>query len=192
MQYVLVWVALANMLVGPAFAHPATGDTHSFVAGVIHPLTGIDHTSVMALVGLWGALVGGRAIWAWPLIFVAAMLIGFATAAWGLPIALVEPAIAVSIVVLAFLAAFRVRLPVLFGGAIVGLCALFHGYVHGTEAAPGDPVAYAVGFSASTTSLHSAGIAIGLCIRRLIEKGMGEWRRRLSTATRFISGGGLQ
>ena len=50
------------------------GDTHSFASGVIHPLSGIDHTSVMALVGLWGALVGGRAIWAWPATFIVAML----------------------------------------------------------------------------------------------------------------------
>src|SRR6516164_6433063 len=99
MQSLLVCVALANMLVGPTFARLATSDTHSFVAGVIHPLAAIDHTSVMALVGIWGALVGGRAIWAWPLIFVAAMMIGFATAAWGQQLALVEPAIAASIVV---------------------------------------------------------------------------------------------
>jgi hydrogenase/urease accessory protein HupE len=111
MRSVLVCMALANMLVDPAFAHPTIGDTHSFVAGVIHPLTGIDHTSVMALVGLWGALVGGRAIWAWPLVFVAAMLIGFAAAAWGLQIALVEQAIVASIFVFGFLAAFRLRLP---------------------------------------------------------------------------------
>jgi len=118
------------------------------------------------------------------------MLIGFAAAAWGLQIALVEPAIAASIVVFGFLAAFRVRLPLILGGAIVGLFAVFHGHVHGTEAAPGNPVSYAAGFSASTASLHSAGIAIGLYIRRLLEKAMSEWKRRLSIASR--SGGELQ
>ena len=192
MQSLLVCVALANMLVGPTFAHLATSDTHSFVAGVIHPLAAIDHTSVMALVGIWGALVGGRAIWAWPLIFVAAMMIGFATAAWGQQLALVEPAIAASIVVFGVLSAFRVKLPVIFGGAIVGLFALFHGHVHGTEVAARNLTSYTAGFTVSTASLHCAGIALGLCIRRPVEKIASEWKRRLSTATRMISGGGRQ
>lgn len=192
MRSILICVALANMLVSPAFVHLATADTDSFVAGVIHPLTGIDHISVMALVGIWGALVGGRAIWAWPSIFVAAMLIGFAAAAWGLQLALVEPAIAASIVVFAVLAAFRARLPVILGGAIVGLFALFHGHVHGTEAAASNLTSYAVGFTVSTASLHCAGIAVGLCIRRQVDKIASEWTKRLSTATRLISGGGLQ
>ncbi|MGY8680665.1 HupE/UreJ family protein [Bradyrhizobium sp. UFLA05-153] len=192
MQSLLVCMVLANILMDPASAHLTIGDTHSFVAGIIHPLTGIDHTSVMALVGLWGALVGGRAIWAWPLIFVAAMLIGFAAAAWGLQIALIEPAIAASIVVFGVLVALRVRLPVILGAAIVGLFALFHGHAHGTEAAASNLASYAAGFTVSTASLHSAGIAMGLCIRRLVEKIASEWKRRLSTATRIISGGELQ
>ena len=192
MQSLLVCVALANMLVGPTFAHLATSDTHSFVAGVIHPLAAIDHTSVMALVGIWGALVGGRAIWAWPLIFVAAMVIGFTAAAWGLQLALVEPAIAASIVVFGVLAAFRVRLPVITGGAIVGLFALFHGHAHGTEAGASNLISYTAGFTVSTASLHCAGIAMGLYIRRSVEKIASEWNRRLSTATRLMSGGRLQ
>jgi len=53
MRSILVCVGLAKMLVDPVFAYATTGDTHSFVAGIVHPLSGIDHTAVMALVGLW-------------------------------------------------------------------------------------------------------------------------------------------
>jgi urease accessory protein len=183
-------MTLAAVSASAAFAHPNIGDAGSLAAGFIHPLTGIDHTSVMALVGLWGALVGGRAIWAWPVIFILAMLIGFAAAAWGLQIGIVEPAIAMSIILFGVLTAFRVRLPIILGGAIVGLFAFFHGHVHGTEAA-GNLTSYAAGFTLSTASLHVAGIAISLCIGRLFETIASERKRLGSRAIRIVSGGEL-
>ena len=44
--------------------------------------------------------------------------------------------------------------------------AVFHGYAHGTELAPGtSAIAYSLGFVIATGALHGIGIAIGL-IRR--------------------------
>ncbi|HEX3858188.1 MAG TPA: HupE/UreJ family protein, partial [Pseudolabrys sp.] len=40
----------------PAFAHVGIGSTASFAAGVAHPLSGLDHMTVMIAVGLWAAL----------------------------------------------------------------------------------------------------------------------------------------
>lgn len=191
MRPTLVCMILVAAIAILAQVHPSIGDTHSFAAGVIHPLSGIDHTSVMALVGLWGALVGGRAIWAWPVIFIVAMLSGFAAAAWGLHLGLVEPAIAMSIVLFGLFAALRVRLPFMLGGAVVGLFAFFHGHVHGTEAAGANLAWYAAGFTLSTVSLHLAGIAIGLSIRRSLEKSVSERKKFGIQATRTVSGGEL-
>src|SRR3972149_877291 len=59
-----------------AFAHVGHGATASFSAGLGHPLGGLDHIAVMIAVGLWAALKGGRALWAWPAAFVGVMLVG--------------------------------------------------------------------------------------------------------------------
>ena len=46
--------------------------------------------------------------------------------------------------------------------AIVGAFAVFHGYAHGAELAPGaSAVAYSLGFVVATGLLHGLGILIG-------------------------------
>src|SRR5262249_28605017 len=103
-----------------------TPESASFVSGLAHPLHGADHLVAMLAVGVWGALTGGRAIRLWPIAFMAAMLVGFATGAAGLAVPLVEPAILSSIVVLGLLVAFAAEARLWLGAAIIGLFALFH------------------------------------------------------------------
>ncbi|HEV7607175.1 MAG TPA: HupE/UreJ family protein [Steroidobacteraceae bacterium] len=143
-------------------------DNASLLAGFAHPIGGADHFLVMVAIGIWGALAGGRALWAWPLAFVSTTLVGFTVAMWGLQVPLVEPAIAASIVVLGLLIAFAVRAPVWLGAVIAGLFAFFHGHAHGTEALAAGvaPIAYATGFSLATAALHALGIGAGLLIAR--------------------------
>jgi urease accessory protein len=135
----------------------------SFVSGFAHPLHGADHAVAMVGVGIWGALAGGRSIRLWPIAFVAAMLVGFATAAAGIAVPLVEPVIVLSIVVLGLLVAFASAAPLWLGAAIIGLFAFFHGHVHGNETAAASLAAYATGLAIATGTLHVAGIAI--CLR---------------------------
>jgi urease accessory protein len=159
----LTWIAT---FVSPALAHPGPlSHVHSFADGIFHPLTGADHVLVMASVGLWGAMVGGRAIWVWPATFVAVMLVGFAAALLGLQISFVELAISASIAVLGLLAAVGAKAPVALGAAIVGLFAFFHGYAHGTEATATNFLPYAAGFTFSTAMLLTAGVGLGLFAR---------------------------
>jgi urease accessory protein len=167
MRFVLLCVTLTAMFVSPAFAHPDPGHADSLAGGALHPLIGADHVFVMASVGLWGALVGGRAIWAWPATFIATMLAGFAAARLGLQISFVESAISASIMVLGLLASLRVKAPLVLGAAIVGLFAFFHGHAHGTEVAA-SVIPYTAGFTLSTAVLHGAGVGLGLCTRRLL------------------------
>jgi len=132
----------------------------SFVSGFVHPLHGADHLVALLAVGIWGALVGGRAIRVWPIAFVAAMLAGFESAALGIAVPFVEPAILSSIVVLGLLVAFAAEAPLWLGAAILGLFAFFHGHVHGTEAAAASLSGYAAGLALATGALHAAGIAM--------------------------------
>ena len=120
-----------------------------FLAGLSHPIGGADHILAMVAIGLWGAMAGGRALWAWPAAFVTMVLVGFAAATSGVQTPLVEPAIASSIVVLGLLIALAVRAPVWLGAVIAGLFAFFHGHAHGTEAmaAGGSPLCMRRGFA---------------------------------------------
>ena len=65
-------------IAAPAFAHPGH-DGPGLAGGLLHPLTGMDHLLAMVTIGLFAAMRGGRATWAWPLGFVvAAALVGIA------------------------------------------------------------------------------------------------------------------
>ncbi|WP_214470220.1 HupE/UreJ family protein [Mesorhizobium sp. dw_380] len=147
----------------PAYAHVGIGTTSSFTAGFMHPLSGLDHMTVMIAVGLWAALKGGRAIWAWPAAFVSVMLVGAALGMAHVPVPFVEPGILASVVALGLLVALAVDLPVSTGAAIIGLFALFHGHAHGTEVPENaGGLEYMAGFAIATVLLHAVGIAAGL------------------------------
>jgi urease accessory protein len=115
----------------------------------------------MLAVGVWAAMLGGRAVWAVPSSFVGTMALGFLLAMAGLALPFVEPAILASVVVLGLVVAAAVRLPVAAGALLVGAFALFHGFAHGGEMGAASPAPYLLGFAAATAALHAAGIAIG-------------------------------
>jgi urease accessory protein len=147
----------------PAYAHVGIGTTSSFTAGFMHPLSGLDHMTVMVAVGLWAALKGGKAIWAWPVAFVGVMLGGAVLGMAHVPVPFVEPGILASVVALGLLVALAVDLPVSAGVAIIGLFAIFHGHAHGTEVPENaGGLEYMAGFATATALLHAVGIAAGM------------------------------
>ena len=149
----------------PAYAHVGVGTTSSFTAGFMHPVSGLDHMTVMVAVGLWAALKGGRAIWAWPAAFVGVMLGGAALGMAHVPVPFVEPGILASVVALGLLVALAIDLPFAAGVAIIGLFALFHGHAHGTEVPENaGGLEYMAGFAVATVLLHAVGIAAGLSL----------------------------
>lgn len=160
----------ALLLVLPALAHAHTGagSAHGFLAGVNHPIHGLDHMLAMIAVGLWAAQIGGRALWAVPASFVGVMVLGglAATAGWALP--LVETGILLSVLLLGLLIAFAIRPPVWAGALLVGAFALFHGYAHGAEMPHGaSSLAYAAGFVMVTAALHVAGMGVGMLLKNV-------------------------
>ena len=149
-----------------AFAHPGHPGHDfewDFVAGVQHPLFGLDHLLAMVAVGLWAALLGGRARVIVPLAFVAAMGLGAGLARLGFNSPAVEPMIAASVVALGLLIATGARVGVIPGAAIAALFALFHGAAHATEfGGEGGMTGYALGFLLATALLHGVGLGLGL------------------------------
>jgi urease accessory protein len=152
------------LLTAPAFAHPGLAGHNSFFAGFTHPLLGVDHILVMVAVGLWAAVIGGRALIIVPAAFVGTMVVGYLLSLTGLALPFVEPIILASVVALGLLIAAAVRLPVAAGAALVGLFALFHGYAHGGELGVAAALPFGFGFAIATAFLHVAGIGLGLLL----------------------------
>ena len=158
-----------------ASAHVGVHTGGGFAGGLAHPFLGLDHLLAMLAVGLWAAQQGGRALWAVPAAFVAAMLAGGALAWSGFApsqdgLVSIEGGIAASVLVLGLLIATRQRWSLAYGMALAAAFALFHGYAHGLEM-PGAaaPALYAAGFALATATLHGVGMAGLLAGRRALQ-----------------------
>jgi urease accessory protein len=84
----------------------------------------------------------------------------------GLP--MVEPGIALSVILLGAVVALGWRLPTMVGAALCAAFGIMHGCAHGAELATGQSFAlYGAGFALATVALHGAGIALALAGQRL-------------------------
>lgn len=160
---------LACILVpGLALAHPGHEHTSSFLSGLTHPLTGLDHLLAMLAVGLWAASLGGRALLIVPSMFVLTMILGAAAAMFGASVPFVESGIVLSVILLGGLLVLAKRLPTALAAIIAGAFALFHGVAHGMEMPlSGNGLEYGVGFSLATIALHLVGVGAGQLLHRL-------------------------
>ena len=166
MNRTLLAALLAATATTPAFAQSDLSAMSSLSAGFIHPLMGVDHIMVMIAVGLWGAMAGGRAVWALPVTFVIAMVAGFTFALGGMALPMVEPMILVSVIVLGLMVAFAVRLPLAGSVSLVALLAIFHGHSHGTEVGGASVLMFGLGFAGATAMLHSIGVVFASALTR--------------------------
>jgi len=153
----LLWPAL------PALAHTGALGDHvhpGFMAGLLHPFTGIDHLAAMLAVGVWSALAV-RPVWVAPLAFVALLGAGALGGLAGVAVPGMEPMIAASLLVTGLLIATRAQWPVWAAALVAGLFAFFHGAAHGMELS-GVGVAQALaGMLIGSAALHLTGIGLG-------------------------------
>lgn len=151
-----------------AMAHTGVGDTHGFVHGFLHPVSGVDHIMAMFAVGLLAANWGGRALYFLPMSFLVMMTAGGVLGLNAVELPMVELGISASLIVFGLALAFNISLPVIAGMAIIGFFALFHGHAHGSEMpADASGMDYAAGFLLATAILHASGIGLGLLFPRL-------------------------
>lgn len=159
----LGFLIAALLMACPAFAHSGEGVAGGFVAGFLHPLSGLDHLLAMVAVGIWGAFLGRPLVWMLPVAFPLVMVVGGVLGIAGVALPHVEVGIAASVIVLGLAIATAWRAPVGLAVAIVAVFAIFHGHAHGTELPnAAAPEAYSAGFVISTGLIHVGGIGIGL------------------------------
>jgi urease accessory protein len=156
--------ALLAWLLGPgvAFAHTRGGEAAGLVAGLSHPVSGLDHVLAMVAVGLWGAQLGAPAVWLLPVAFPMVMAFGGTLGLVGVHLPGVEIGIALSAIGLGAAVLFEAKPKLALAAALVGFFAIFHGHAHGTELPDGaNGLLYSIGFVVATGLLHLAGIGIG-------------------------------
>lgn len=136
-----------------ALAHPGHAGTGAqFVAGLVHPLTGLDHVLMIVAVSLWAAQLqpAGRVITAACLgLFVAIGALAPVAPPAG---AGLETAIALTVIGAGILLAASRRWPLWATAGFAALFALIHGFAHGAEG-PAASLAYVPGLVAATTGL---------------------------------------
>ena len=179
----LILAAAAAAAPTLAFAHAGGHEGLGFFAGLAHPVSGLDHMAAMVAVGLWAATVGGRALWAYPAAFVAAMVAGGALGGLGLSLWGVEHVIVGSVILLGALSALAARAPLAAALPLIALFGLAHGAAHGLEGPAGGGLDYTAGFALATAGLHAAGLALGLGLMR-----GGAWAARGAGALAALTG----
>lgn len=143
-----------------ADAHPGHGG--DAMAGIVHPLLGLDHLLAVLAVGVWAAQLGGRAKWLVPASFVSLMALASSIGMAGIALPMVESGIATSVLLLGLLIAFSVNMTPALGASAVGLFAVFHGYAHGVEMPTlATSWQYGFGFVLSTSVLYGIGLVLG-------------------------------
>lgn len=161
----LPWLAylLAQLWPSIALAHVEAGSASGLLAGLHHPVSGLDHALAMIAVGLWGAQLGMPAAWALPVAFPMVMALGGMIGLMGAPIPGVEVAVAASAVTLGALVFREMRPPLWLAAVVVAFFAVFHGHAHGRELPEGESaLLYSLGFVVATGTLHALGITVGL------------------------------
>ena len=149
-----------------AMAHEETGQAAGFLAGLAHPVSGLDHVLAMVAVGLWGAVLGPPAIWVLPIAFPLVMAFGGLVGLLGFPLPGVEIGIALSAIVLGAVVLAEIRPPLWLAALLVAFFAVFHGHAHGRELPEGtSALLYSFGFVVATGLLHATGILLGVAHR---------------------------
>lgn len=162
----LAALLVAAVAAAPALAHPGHGGS-----GFLHPFTGMDHLLAMVGVGMWAWLLseGRRSVAVLvPMAFIVMMALGAAAGFAGIKMPFAEAAVLASVFLLGGLVLAAIRMPTVAAMAVVGLFAVFHGYVHAVDAPSAEVGTYMLGFLAATALLHAAGMGVGWLAQRAV------------------------
>ena len=146
-------------------AHPGHGDYPSFMSGLMHPFSGMDHLLVIFLVGFWSVCCLKK-IWTGPLAFMLGMVLGVLLGFASVNIAWLEWAISLSVVFAGVFTILRKKMDSHLGLYLLAIFGIFHGLAHG-EVLSIMPMNFLsasvqdlVGLLSATSMLHLLGIGV--------------------------------
>jgi urease accessory protein len=140
----------------PAAAHPGHEAATGVMAGLLHPLTGLDHLLALLALGLWSRQQRHGLVL--PPVFLVSMALGASCAGLldqGMLPAL-EMSIAATVLLLGALAAASLRMPPQAAVLLAGACGFLHGVAHGRELAG---MGSGAGFLAASALVTGLGMA---------------------------------
>lgn len=149
---VVAALSLAAMSL-PVFAHhplggaPMTTFSDGALSGIGHPILGFDHLFFICAVGI-AAVFTGRALVA-PGLCIAGMLAGVGLILNGIALPMVEPAIALSLLIVGALIMSGRAMSLPVAGLLFAVLGVFHGWAFGEALAGqegGSPIQVAVGY----------------------------------------------
>ena len=111
------------------YAHPGHETSISFMSGILHPFSGLDHLLVILLVGFWSAFVL-KQIWVGPLAFLLGMMIGVFAGMLGAPLQFFEFGIAASVIGIGMLLLTKKQYSTKWILILLTMFGLFHGFAH--------------------------------------------------------------
>jgi len=167
----LALLALTLTLALPAAAHPGHGADSGFQAGLLHPVTGIDHLLALLAVGLWSRQQQHGVVLA-PTFLILLALGAASAGASHLPA--LELSVAASVLLLGVLAScapsVQRRVAPSMAVLTVGACAFVHGLAHGNELSG---TASGAGFMLASALVMLAGALPGDVLRRRLGASIG-------------------
>ncbi len=170
-----------GILLLPVSAHAHGGAASAgegFLAGFLHPLTGLDHLLAILAVGVVAARRGGSDLWRIPLVFAGMLMAGAAISpaipAWPS----LEIAVGLSAAALWLWAVAFANRGWLATGAVLSSFALIHGVPHGWELSGGGLSVAALAGAFSATFVLG-----GLTALVLVRIGSGMTRRTAASRT---------
>ena len=114
---------------GLAFAHAGHNVSVSFISGLLHPFSGVDHLLVIVLVGFWSTFVLKK-IWIGPCVFLLGMCMGVLAGLTNIPLNFFEFGIAASVIVIGLLLLLQNQYSSKAILTLIGTFGIFHGFAH--------------------------------------------------------------
>jgi len=114
---------------GMSYAHPGHETSISFISGILHPFSGLDHLIVILLLGFWSAFVL-KQIWVGPFAFLMGMMAGVFAGILGLSLHSFEFGIAASVAGIGALLLSKKQHSTKLILILLAMFGLFHGFAH--------------------------------------------------------------
>jgi urease accessory protein len=152
-------LAVTALLPVAAQAHPGHDITANLAAGLLHPLTGLDHVLMIVAVSAWVAMLqpAGRVVA--PLCLGLFVAVGALLPSTAIPGAALETAIVLTVISAGLLLALGRKLPWWTTGVLASLFAAIHGFAHGAEG-PAHSGSYVAGLVLATTGLSVVAVYV--------------------------------